>query len=55
MMLIAFFDVKGVVHMDFLPQGQTIISKAFTTFNAINLRKKAPGFAIMTMLLHTMP
>ena len=43
-MLIAFFDIREIVHTKFMAQGQTInqmrIQRHLATFDAFNLRKE---------------
>ena len=37
-MLITFFDVRGIVHSEFLPQGQTIIQQVYEEILPLLLR-----------------
>ena len=39
-MLIAFFDVRGIVHKEFLPQGQTINQRHSAVFDAVSVCEK---------------
>ena len=65
LMLIAFYDVHGIVHAEFLPQGQTIDQHVYKNIlrrlmcsvreKAENCGKQGHGCFIMTMLLLIMP
>ena len=64
-MLIAFFDVHGIVHVEFLPQGQTINQHVYKNILRSLMRsvkekkelcgKRGHGCFIMTMLQLIMP
>ena len=63
-MLITFFDQKGLVHHEFVPQGQTVNQHFYQqVLNRLNdrvrrcrpaLGKTSPECSIMTMRLHTL-
>ena len=63
--LIAFFDVHGIVHAEFLPQGQTINQRVYKNIlqrlmrsvgrKKEKCRKRGLGYFIMTMLQLIMP
>ena len=63
-MLIAFFDVHGIVHAEFLPQGQTINQHVYKNIlrrlmrslrEKRNCGKRGHGCFMMTMLQLIMP
>jgi len=59
-LLICFFDIKGLVHFEFVPQGQTVNQLFYLEVikrlrdavqeNAPNCGGQASGFCIRTML-----
>jgi len=58
-MLIVFFDIQGIVHLEFPPEGQTVIAKFYCSVlrrlsedirrNNLNCGAQAIGCSMMTM------